>query len=107
MFGSTVFIVIILVTLRQKRIISIFRNTGTLLPSTSKTFQELGLVKSLVLFMFIKRKVLIEAASNHYYLDEDNLHLFLNKRRKRLLVFVLILALLVLVEASVNNFYRF
>jgi len=107
MFGLTAFIVIISVVLRQRRIISIFRNSATLFPSTSKSFQELGLVKGLVLFMFIKRKVLVETASNLYYLDEENLQIFLNKRRKRMIAVVLILSILVIVETIVNNFYRF
>ena len=69
------------VILTQDRAIRAFRDAGATSPQSARRFEELGLKPTWVKRRFIAAGVLIEAAPDTYYLDEQGVTRFAARRR--------------------------
>ncbi|MEI8048878.1 MAG: hypothetical protein ACOYMF_14605 [Bacteroidales bacterium] len=96
-------VVPIILAVKFKNIISMFRNTGTTNPQNAKTLEELNLRPRIIFYRLVKRGVLIETISERYYLHEDNLREYSTERRTAIILFLVFLISLVLLDAFVMN----
>lgn len=95
-------IIVIIILTRIKRIINRFLNSGTLSFQTAKTLEELKLSPGFIFNHLIKQNVIIEAHTNVYYLNEENLKIYTKRRR---MVFISIISLLLFILLIGNIFF--
>jgi len=95
--------VAVIVIVRFKRFINRFRETGTTSPQTAKTLEELNLKHRFIFKRLLMRNVLIETYADRYYLDEQNLLKYNNKRRMIMFTVILALAILIIIDTLFLN----
>ena len=99
-------LVAILILVRIRKIIEKFKSTNTKSPGASKTLDVLNIKRSFIFKRLLKRGVLIETNYNRFYLDEENLITYNNRRRRIMIAVVLVMIILILVEIALMK-YRF
>jgi hypothetical protein len=100
MFGTSfvpVFIVII-ITVKIKKMIIQFQNSGTTSPQSAKTLDELNIRRRHLFQRLVRRGVFIEYSPGRFYLNEDNLDDYNRGKRMRMLIVVVVLIALILVD---------
>ena len=91
-------IIAVIIVVKIKKLIQRFIETGTTSPPAAKTPEELNIRTSLLFQRLLRRKVLVETYANRFYLDEEALQEYNNKRRKIIYIVILIIALLILFD---------
>jgi hypothetical protein len=81
----------------QNRYIRAFQEAGATSEATAKSFDELGCRDSLMLRRLVSMRVLVEAAGQKYYLNEEALRTFLWRRRALAVGVLAILLTIILV----------
>lgn len=98
-------IVVILIMVKFRNIINSFINSSTTNASTAKTLDELNVRRGGIFNRLQKRGVIIEVMANRYYLNEENLAKY-NEKRRKIAIFsllVLIIFLLILNLVLIKN----
>jgi uncharacterized membrane protein len=93
----------LIVHIIQKRIIRKFRDEGATHPRQAATLEAVGVKKSGQIKTLVKKKVLIAADENRYYLDEDAADQYFQKKRRAALIGVGISLLILLIFLLVKN----
>ena len=94
--SSIPIIVAIIVVLRTRRLVNRFKNSGAMNEKNAKTLEELKISRRLIFRKYLFHDVVIEF-SNKYYLNEQNLKDYRNKKRIILIPIVLIIILVSIV----------
>ena len=90
-------IVVVIIMSKIRRLISVFRITGTTSSQNAKTLDDLNIKSNLIFRRLLMREVIIAVGEYKYYLSEENLIKY-NKRRQRIVLsFIVILILILLI----------
>lgn len=91
--------IVAIIVIRTKKLIKLFKQTGTTTPRSAKTVDELGTRHNLIFRKLVRREVLKEASPERYYLSEENLEDYLKRRRLRVFIVLMILLGLIIIDA--------
>jgi hypothetical protein len=88
----------IIVTVKFKRIISSFLDSGTTSPRSAKTVGELNIRRGMMFTRLLKRDVVIEPEPGRFYINEENLASYNQLRRKRVFIVLGIFFVLIVLD---------
>ena len=93
-------IVVIVVVVRTGKFINKFRVSGAVNEKNAKTTEELGINKRFLFRKYLSLGIIIES-NNKYYLNEQNLSNYRNRKRRILIpVLIIITVALILLDIS-------
>jgi len=90
-------LVVLIITIIQKKYIRKFMATETTTPQTAKTLELLGLGSNLIFQRLLKRKVIMECGKDQYYLDEENLQSYKKSKIRVILILTFIILIVLLI----------
>lgn len=98
-------IVVVFILIKFRSIISQFKNSSTIDAPSAKSLDELNIRRGAIFNNLQKRGVIVEVPANRYYLNEENLVKYNEKRRKVAIFTLLILVLFLLIFNLLINKY--
>ncbi|MEI6901033.1 MAG: hypothetical protein WCL00_14240 [Bacteroidota bacterium] len=98
-------LIVIIMVVRTRKIIERFRSSGTTTPLKAKTLQELNLRSRMIVNRLVRRKLLVETTPGCYYLQENMLAEFYQKRRTHFIVILLVIAILVIADIYFTHYF--
>ena len=106
MFGPSFIplLIIVIIVAKTKKIINTFINTETTATYSAKSLKELKLKPNSIFKRLIKRGLLIEILDK-YYLDEQKLLEYNNKRKKIMTIVIISVIIVILTEYFIFNYY--
>ena len=90
-------IIAVFILVKIRSIISQFKNSSTIDTFSAKSLDELNIRRGAIFNKLQKRGVIVEVTANRYYLNEENLVKYNEKRRKVAIFSLLILILFLLI----------
>lgn len=98
-------IVVVFILVKFRSIINQFKNTSTTDACSAKSLDELNIRSGAIFNKLQKRGVIVEVTANRYYLNEEKLAKYNEKRRKVAIFTLLILVLFLLIFNLLINKY--
>jgi hypothetical protein len=83
-----------------RRLITIFRITGTTSIQNAKSLDDLKINSTLIFRGLLKREVVLTVGNGKCYLSEENLNKF-NKKRQKIILVILVAVILVLLFSNI------
>jgi hypothetical protein len=96
--------VAIIVAAKFKKLVNKFIDAGVTTPKAAKTLEVLNIRPGLMFKRLMNRGVIIESGPERYYLNEENLVEYHQKRRFRILIFLGIIIILILLDVFIMNY---
>jgi hypothetical protein len=90
--------IVAIIVVRTKKIINTFKQAGATTPRNAKTTGELGIRGHMIFRKLVRREVLKEASPERYYLNEENLEIYLRDRRLRVFIVLAIILGLIIID---------